>query len=243
MLSKKCIQCNKEFSKPINRSVKDFTERAKYCSKDCMNVFRCGKPSPSPATTFKKGQIVFVPPESRLRGEKNHKWKGGQVSITCKVCRMDYKVDPYRAKTSKTCSTICNKKWKQTPEYCLALSKVHRERVKLGLHNFYRGATELNKLLRQTAEYRIWRKSVFERDAYKCQFCGIGGKLNADHIKSFAVILAENNLKTLDDALNCNELWNVENGRTLCVPCHKTTETYGLRTLAFINKRIEITIK
>lgn len=243
MLSKKCIQCNKEFFKNYYRSKKSFTS-ARFCSHKCHNTFRRDKPSPSPKTTFQKGHKLFeVDTREKKHGSENHKWKGGQVLLSCKTCRVDYKVDPYRAKTSKTCSTVCNKEWKQSPEYCLALSRVHRERVKLGLHNFYRGATELNKLLRQTAEYRIWRKSVFERDAYKCQLCSVGGKLNADHIKPFAVILAENNLKTLDDALNCSELWNMENGRTLCIPCHKTTETFGRHTFVFINKKVGIITK
>ena len=66
-------------------------------------------------------------------------------------------------------------------------------------------------------EGREWRKKVFERDEYTCQVCGVhGGKLQADHIKPYALY---------------PELrWEILNGRTLCVPCHKKTETYGWRT-------------
>lgn len=61
-----------------------------------------------------------------------------------------------------------------------------------------------------------WRKSVFERDNYTCQICGIRGvKIQADHIKPFKYF---------------PELrWELSNGRALCVPCHRKTDTYGRR--------------
>jgi 5-methylcytosine-specific restriction endonuclease McrA len=79
------------------------------------------------------------------------------------------------------------------------------------------GLSTKNQLIRQSTEYKLWRTSVFERDNYTCIWCGIvGGKLNADHIKPFALY---------------PELrFAIDNGRTLCVPCHRTTDTYGLKT-------------
>jgi len=64
--------------------------------------------------------------------------------------------------------------------------------------------------------YRDWRSEVFKRDHYTCQLCGCsGGQLNADHIKPWSKF---------------PELrYELSNGRTLCVPCHRTTDTYGGR--------------
>lgn len=78
------------------------------------------------------------------------------------------------------------------------------------------GITPTNMVIRASAEYRLWRESVFLRDEYTCVWCGVrGGNLNADHIKPFAYF---------------PELrFAIDNGRTLCVPCHKTTDTYGAR--------------
>jgi hypothetical protein len=42
----------------------------------------------------------------------------------------------------------------------------------------------------------------------------------------FSEILKEYNVKTLDDAHKCKELWDINNGRTLCINCHKLTDTY-----------------
>lgn len=80
--------------------------------------------------------------------------------------------------------------------------------------NWKGGLTTINERVRKSLEYRLWRESVFKRDSYTCVWCKkVGGVLNADHIKPFALY---------------PELrFAVDNGRTLCVPCHKTTDTYG----------------
>ena len=82
--------------------------------------------------------------------------------------------------------------------------------------------TPLSKAIRESFKYREWVIAVFERDNYTCQKCKIrGGYLEAHHIKAFALILKENNIKTLQDAFNCEELWDVNNGITLHEKCHK----------------------
>lgn len=80
------------------------------------------------------------------------------------------------------------------------------------------GINKINDTIRKSLEYKLWREAVFERDNYTCVWCGARSKtgvqvtLNADHIKQFAYY---------------PELrFAIDNGRTLCVPCHKTTDTY-----------------
>lgn len=95
-------------------------------------------------------------------------------------------------------------------------------------HFWKGGITPLRTLIKRSYKYRQWRSDVFTRDDFTCQICGQrGGRLNADHIKSFSLILEENKIKTIEDALGCEELWNINNGRTLCEDCHWETDNFG----------------
>lgn len=79
--------------------------------------------------------------------------------------------------------------------------------------NWRGGKTSDNHRVRNSNEYKEWRNSVFKRDSYTCVHCGVcGGKLHADHIKPFSLFP--------DIRLDVN------NGRTLCISCHKQTDTY-----------------
>lgn len=86
----------------------------------------------------------------------------------------------------------------------------------------------LYKQIRDCVKMQEWRKFIFQRDDYVCQNClKRGGTLNADHIKQFALILKENAIKSLEEAITCSELWQITNGRTLCDECHRKTETFA----------------
>lgn len=95
--------------------------------------------------------------------------------------------------------------------------------------NWKNGIWPVHLKIRDTREYKIWRMLIFERDNYSCVNCGVSKVyLNADHYPlSFAQIMFENNIKTVADALKCSSFWDINNGRTLCRPCHIKTETWG----------------
>lgn len=81
--------------------------------------------------------------------------------------------------------------------------------------NFWKGGlSPVNKLIRRSLEFRLWREAVFKRDDYTCQLCDKrGGILHPDHIKPFAYY---------------PELrFELSNGRTLCRDCHMKTPTWG----------------
>lgn len=82
-------------------------------------------------------------------------------------------------------------------------------------HLWKGGITSENKRQRDSLESKQWRISVFERDNYTCVWCGATQNLNADHIKPWAFF---------------PELrFDVNNGRTLCEPCHEETSTFMAR--------------
>ena len=82
--------------------------------------------------------------------------------------------------------------------------------------HFWRGGlTDENRGHRNSVYYALWREKVFERDNWTCQICNVRGGviLNADHIKPWSKF---------------PELrFELSNGRTLCLDCHKQTDTFG----------------
>ena len=79
--------------------------------------------------------------------------------------------------------------------------------------NWRNGASRANDLIRKSKEYLEWKAAVFIRDNRACIWCGSTQNIEADHIKPFSVF---------------PELrFDIDNGRTLCKPCHRKTDTYG----------------
>ncbi len=117
------------------------------------------------------------------------------------------------------------------------LTEEHKQKIRIGMlkadlpsrgkHSSYRGEKHWNwkggmvspkELIRKSLEYKLWRESVLTRDEYTCQECKLVSSpgnfilMHVDHIKPFA-LFPELRLA-------------IDNGRTLCVPCHKKTPSY-----------------
>ena len=129
------------------------------------------------------------------------------------------------SETKRKNSQASKRLWREGKMKNVKIFKVGQKPAHYGKHlpkitgpnhyNWKGGSNRIEITLRNSLEYQLWRRAVFKRDDFSCQDCGKrGGNLNADHIKSFAMF---------------PELrFDIDNGRTLCVPCHKETETYGL---------------
>lgn len=133
--------------------------------------------------------------------------KKTSVTVSCAFCDKIYFISK---------STIDRGRGK----YCSA-SCSGRDHTGERASNWRGGRTSLSDRLRTSQRYKEWRKSVFERDGYKCVECGdaTGGNLEADHIKPRYVF---------------PELtFDVDNGRTLCASCHKATDTWGTKVFKY----------
>lgn len=197
--------------------------------------------------TCKICQTIFFVLPCRLR-QGSVKYCG----MTCRVSDMTGENNPFFGKshskevieklraisTGRTLSIESRKKvsennakyWKGrkiTTAMRQAISKAQRGRDG-SLSPMWRGGiTPLNRRIRHLIPYIEWRIKVFKRDDYTCQNCKVrGGKLHVDHIKPFALILYQNNISNIQQAIDCNALWNIRNGRTLCIECHRKTDTY-----------------
>lgn len=88
-------------------------------------------------------------------------------------------------------------------------------------HLWKGGITPLNKLIRESLEYRLWREAIYKRDNWTCQECRDRSRkghriiLNAHHIKPFSLF---------------PELrFAIDNGVTLCKKCHCKTDSFGVK--------------
>jgi 5-methylcytosine-specific restriction endonuclease McrA len=88
-----------------------------------------------------------------------------------------------------------------------------KERAKLWMNgkkncNWKGGVSRLNIYRHyKNSDYKNWREGVFKRDDYTCLNCGVRGVyLHPHHIKSYTYYPEYR--------------YNVDNGITLCVPCH-----------------------
>lgn len=155
----------------------------------------------------------------------------------CISCGKSYTKKNNEAKSSwetrRYCSSTCTAKTRIFSDATKRkMSEAHRGNKS---HLWRGGITEKNyskrRRLMGTFEYRLWRKAVFERDNYTCVWCKVKNgdgktiKFQADHIKPFALY---------------PELrFSIDNGRTLCVPCHKTTDTYAGKIKSYPGYKIK----
>lgn len=171
------------------------------------------------------------------------------MKSNCLECKKEFNYYPSRS-SGKYCSSKCafsSKEWRNKQRLS-KLGKKHTEESRKKMSILRKGKKQSKQWIEnrfkslkkyyesrkyKTDEYiRLknskdmidWRNKIFKRDNFTCQNCGdnSGGNLNAHHIISFRTIYEEYNI------LNKNiNLFDLENGITMCEDCHKKTDTYG----------------
>jgi endogenous inhibitor of DNA gyrase (YacG/DUF329 family) len=205
--------CKKVLVKPKRYSYKQF-EKTKFCSKKCQGKWR----------------------SLYLIGENHHSYINKKNK--CLVCGEEFKVANHnsgRKYCSKKCFSIAYTGKKMTSE-----QKKRMSEAKIGKstpwmnganNHFWKGGIwavnrrEKDRIMHRL-EYKNWRRTILERDEYKCQWCGSTENLHVDHIKPFCT---HKNLRLV-----------IDNGRTLCFQCHKKTDTYGRKKQKEMIKPVRI---
>ncbi len=148
-------------------------------------------------------QIEFNKPKSHIERAKHiycskvcHNLAQKHViSKKCIICDTLFECRPSETHKYKTC---------EKPE-CRLANKTGRNNP-----NWRHGQTSERKRDMSCVRYKEWRKAVFQRDNYKCVLCDIKPKMvNADHILPWAYFPEHR--------------YDISNGRTLCLDCHKKT--------------------
>lgn len=99
--------------------------------------------------------------------------------------------------------------------------------------NHYRwngGSSKLNIAVRQLTENRKWMDAVKARDG-ECVICGTVDNLEAHHLMPLARMLERNGINNREQARGCDELWDLNNGVTVCQCCH-----YGIHGRKYENQ-------
>lgn len=226
----KCICQNPNCPNGVNGQPKVFyvipfsikSGRGKYCCRKCKYPAKikcvCQNPSCSNGINGQPKEFDIHPCEAKNR--KKH--------FCCRKC--------YKEKVKCICQNPnCSNGIDGKPKiFYIILAKIKMGNGKYCCHKCFLecnkgennhlwkgGITPLHEQIRKSDRYKKWRLSVFKKDSFVCQDCGQAHKnLNAHHLKEFTLILQENNITTIEQALQCQELWNVENGITLCGDCH-----------------------
>lgn len=152
------------------------------------------------------------------------RWRTEPITAPCKDCG--------RVLTFKNPGVV--RRWGGRCKHCSGIEVAGRPEIKERtraankaiikprgpLNPSWRGGPKNRAGQCHTADYKDWRKAVFTRDSYTCVLCGQrGGQLNADHIKP---VCAYPEL-----------IHDISNGRTLCVTCHRKTDTWGGKAQRF----------
>ena len=118
--------------------------------------------------------------------------KGGIVGklalVKCHQCGKEWWLAYSRVKNGagKHCSHKCYAKYQKTLPPFNSIPEIGKK-ISITKGNKTGWITSKNILIRESKEYKEWRKAVFIRDNFTCQWCRERGcKLHADHIKSFA---------------------------------------------------------
>jgi len=227
MLTKYCLNCKKKFSKPYNCSLNEWNKKRKFCSRKCSNL----------KTLFKKGQHFSVNTEFKKGNIYGKRFMDGHIPF---MKNKKHTLESRKKMSESSKGQIPWNKNKKGTYHIWPNGRIISQETRKKISNSLKGKTgELSRnwrggislvshLIRTSDKYKEWRKSIFKRDNYICQECNaIGVNLHAHHIKSFNLIIKENNIKNLEDGLKCKELWHTNNGITLCKKCHQKIDTFG----------------
>lgn len=128
-------------------------------------------------------------------GERHRLWKGGKIEKVCQQCGSLFFVGRnYQADFRKFCSREC---------YGATRTGSNNNKWKGGI-------SSERDVAKASQQYADWRLAVYQRDHFTCVLCLRHlKKLHAHHIKRFSDFPGLR--------------YDVENGATLCAPCHKQT--------------------
>ncbi len=173
----------------------------KYCSHKCCPPWNTGLKG------FLKGILKSESHKKKIGDSQRGKIISESTKLKMKKSRKEFfRLNPDATKGEK--NGMCGRCGKLNP-------------------NWKGGITPLVIQIRMCSKYNEWRAQIFNRDNKTCQECEINKVwIEAHHIKRIVDIIREFNITSLEEAYNCIELWDINNGITLCEECHDEIHAY-----------------
>jgi len=217
-----CLICKKSFF--------SYNKKRKTCSKKCSAINQQSRIIRQ--CDFCKKNISRVPNELKYKNifcDKvcQHKWQRQHKMRFFQLRNKKWCMEKYKEKSLKQIAeeigcgeTIIYKYFK------IHGIKLNREQWISGDKHYLwkNGITPFYKMIRNRRKYFHWRQEVLKNNLLQCISCGSIKNLEVDHIKKLKFILVDNTIKTIDDAMRCEELWDIKNGRILCRSCNLLRE-------------------
>jgi len=86
-------------------------------------------------------------------------------------------------------------------------------------YNWKGGVSRINMAIRRMTENRKWMDAVKLRDR-ACLVCGSSDHLESHHITPLSALIERHGITNISQARECESLWDLDNGTTLCVIHH-----------------------
>lgn len=214
--TKECRNCGETFEVFRSRSN---TGRGKYCSRQCqkedesrsVECAECGRSMEIQRHRHEKYSRFFCSVEcesswkaANQRGENHHQYD--RVEVECHVCGGEMEIHPYRVKSTDrfVCSAEC---W----------GGLQSERFSGSSHPRWKGGP----VGHYGSEWKSAREARIAKDSGECVVCGL---TREKHREKYGQDLEVHHIRPVRTFENPEEAHEIENLRTMCIPCHRTWE-------------------
>lgn len=220
--TRQCINCRADIIRRENTENANVYCKRRFCSRYCFNEHRVSTKTQTVQCLvcekkFKRGNYhssLYKNSYCSLNCFNLHKPSNFRTIVKCAFCGSLFKKQNRFLNTKMHfCNSKCAGKWQSE-------NAVGRS----GYNYKGRGTwSAITHRIRKNSKNIDWRRRVFERDKFTCQYCGDHGNknLNAHHIKNMSEILKQYKIRSTRAAVKNKELWDINNGVTLCKDCHK----------------------